>query len=156
MKIINALVSPAVSSQSTLLVSQDYFYRFLASRSIKGKKLTKYLHRLLQDPDLDVKLKNLKSKKWKKTYQAENQDLRKVFFYPDEADWAHLSLISYSTGYSRCYIFVYLMLLEVGILKIPGNNRTVIKNPRIFAGTKLLSTIILNRTQQILTRIMQT
>jgi hypothetical protein len=67
------------------------------------------------DQQLEKKLAMLKPNKWKKHYQSEGQDLQRINFYPDEADWAHLSALSNATGFSRCYIFVFLMLLNGGL-----------------------------------------
>ncbi len=127
----------------------------LTPRSLKGKRLAMYLRRLLSDPDLAYKLSHLKPKKWKKQYQDNGQDLVPVYFYPNEADWAYLSILSNGTGFSMCYIFVYLMLLDLGMLKLPKKNITkgvihlIIKNSQIYCS------VILNKKGKKLRRILK-
>ncbi len=72
----------------------------------------------MDDPLLEYKLSFLESGKWKKQHQMEGQELRRVNFYPDDRDWGRLSAISNATGFSRCYIFVYLMLIAMGVISL--------------------------------------
>jgi len=110
---------------------------------------------LLQDPALELTLSHLKPPKWKKSYQAEGQDLVPLYFYPNECDWARLSLISHAAGFSRCYIFVYLMLLDLGVLKIPNNGTRFKKIPEI-RFSNFLCSIQLDETEKILKTIIKT
>jgi hypothetical protein len=48
-------------------------------------------------------------KAWKKTYQPEGQSLIRISFRTDEVLWGELSQLSHATGYSRCYLFSYLL-----------------------------------------------
>jgi hypothetical protein len=118
MKQIRQIEKSVFPSQSTFLVSEKFLIRFINPRALKGKKLAAYLHRLLFDSQLFYKLSFLDSQKWKKVYQSEGQNLQRLDFLPDESDWARLSIISNSTGYSRCYLFVYLMLIDMGVIKL--------------------------------------
>lgn len=78
-----------------------------------------YLGMLMDDPLLDYKLRFLeKTGKWKKQYQEEGQGLVRVNFYPDDRDWGRLAAISHATGFSRCYIFVFLMLVAMGVIPL--------------------------------------
>ena len=112
---------PYYRSRSTLLIPESHFKRFFwRSPYIKvgHQALASYLSRLMDDPLLEYKLSFLESGKWKKQYQMEGQELRRVNFYPDDRDWGRLSAISNATGFSRCYIFVYLMLIAMGVISL--------------------------------------
>ena len=67
----------------------------------------------MRDPFLENKIGKLESKKWKVAYQAGGQNLQKINFYPDEKDWAKLSILSASTGFSRCFLFVFLLVIDL-------------------------------------------
>ncbi len=123
----------------------------LKPRALKGRRLSAYLHKLMSDPELQFKISLLKSKKWKKQYQPDGQDLVPVYFYPDECDWAQLGLISNASGFSRCYIFVYLMLLDLGILKLP-ENRTKVEFPVNPNHSLIICRIKLDRIEKTLKR----
>lgn len=111
---------PYYRTRSTLLIPEEYFKRFFwRSPYVKVEHWTlgAYLGMLMDDPLLDYKLRFLeKTGKWKKQYQEEGQGLVRVNFYPDDRDWGRLAAISNSTGFSRCYIFVYLMLVAMGVI----------------------------------------
>jgi len=155
MNTVKTIREPAKPSQSTLLVGNYFYKKYMEPRLLKGKALSFYLHKLLEDPDLEYKLSLLKPKKWKKHYQDEGQDLNSLYFYPDECDWARLSIISNGTGFSRCYIFVYLMLLNFGILKLPDDRtqRSIFPYLTIF---NLHCSIFLDERRKILTRALRT
>jgi hypothetical protein len=81
--------------------------------------LAAFLGMLMNDRALYYKLGFLeRTRKWKKQYQREGQKLVRVNFYPDDRDWGRLSAISHATGYSMCYIFVYLMLIALGVITL--------------------------------------
>ncbi len=101
--------------RSTLLIPEEYFYRYIRNKKIGRIGITYFVRNLLNDPRRDYKLSFLNSLRWKKQYQMKGQSLVRVNFYPHEDDWARLSLLSNATGFSRCYIFVYLMLLYLGV-----------------------------------------
>jgi len=155
MNTLKTIRQPDNPSQSTFLVANHIHEIYMVPRRLKGKWLTHYLHRLLSDPELEYKLSLLKPKKWKKHYQEEGQDLQALFFYPDECDWARLSIISNGTGFSRCYIFVYLMLLDLGVLKLP-ENRTEGTNPQKIGLPVILCSVLMDKSEQILTRTIKT
>ena len=110
----------------------------------------------MNDPELDYKLGLLKrTGKWKKQYQKGEQNLVRVNFYPDDRDWGMLSAISNASGFSRCYIFVYLMLIAMGILSLddggtPSNWKKDRWNPVV------ICTISVDAITRKLTRILQT
>jgi len=137
--------------KASLLISRVLLKKQGLGNRLKGKALKKLLSYLLADPDLGNKLELLDSGKSRKKYQSEGQDLVPVFFYPLESDWAHLSLISNATGFSRCYIFIFLMLLHFRKPK-SVNGRTI---PDIgnFPEIKIWRCCILvNKTLHLLTR----
>jgi hypothetical protein len=113
---------PYYRTRSTLLIPESYFKEFFwRSPYIKVDQwaLAGFLGMLMDDPLLDYKLSYLENTgKWKKQYQEEGQELCRVNFYPDDRDWGRLSVISSATGFSRCFIFVYLMLIVMGVISL--------------------------------------
>ncbi len=154
MTTVNSAPPPEKQSQSTLLIGEDLYDSIIKAKSLKGKRLVAYLHQLLNDPGLELKLRHLKPKKWKTQYQDEGQALVPVYFFPDECDWARLSQISFATGFSRCYLFVYLMLLDMGILKL-RENITIDIQPQKNNKNKFISVIILEERKKKLLRILK-
>ncbi len=153
---IRVIEEPFSSSRSTLLIPGSYHERFFNSfRKVRNLPLSFYLQRLLDDPLLNHKLSFLKALKWKKVYQSKGQDLHRVNFYPDERDWARLSTISNATGFSRCYIFVYLMLVDMGVISLENggtnpDSEKIVWNPLTFCS------ILLDSRCRMLTRKLQT
>ncbi|KAB2934597.1 MAG: DUF1564 family protein [Leptonema illini] len=150
---------PYYRTRSTLLIPDCYFKQyFWRSPYIKigHWALSSYLSGLMDDPLLEYKLSFLESSgKWKKQYQEEGQELQRVNFYPDDRDWGRLSAISNATGYSRCYIFVYLMLVAMGviILETGGTEPSYVRghwNAEVFC------TICVDAVARKLTRTLQT
>lgn len=51
-------------------------------------------------------------------YQERGGALRKVSFRSSLSDWGVLSGLSAGTGLSRCYIFVLLLMIDLGLIEI--------------------------------------
>ena len=49
-------------------------------------------------------------------YQEEGLDLQKFCFRPDDADWYELGILAYGCGVSRCWLFSFLVSLELSLL----------------------------------------
>jgi hypothetical protein len=49
----------------------------------------------------------------KLTFQDEGQDLQKFSFRPDDDVWFELGILAYGCGVSRCWLFSYLVSLEL-------------------------------------------
>ena len=47
-------------------------------------------------------------------YQDEGLNLRRFSFRPNPADWFELGILAYGLGVSRCWLFSYLLKLELG------------------------------------------
>jgi hypothetical protein len=150
---------PYYRTRSTLLIPEEYFKRFFwRSPYIKVSHwaLASYLASLMDDPQLEYKISFLeRTGKWKKQYQEEGQELCRVNFYPDDRDWGRLSAIANATGYSRCYIFVYLMLIAMGVISLEdgGTPPPWVKshwNPEVFCS------IFVDAVTRKLTRTLQT
>ena len=113
---------PYYRTRSTLLIPEVYFKRyFWRSPYIKIRHwaLASYFASLMEDPQLEYKISFLeRTGKWKKQYQEEGQNMVRVNFYPDDRDWGKLAAISNATGYSRCYIFVFLLLIAMGVISL--------------------------------------
>jgi len=150
---------PYYRSRSTLLIPESYFKRFFwRSPYIKigHWALASYLASLMEDPQLNYKLSFLeRTSKWKKQYQEGEQRLVRVNFYPDDRDWGRLSAISNATGFSRCYIFVYLMLIAMGVISLEdgGTQRSWVRGHR---NPVVICTISVDAITRKLTRILQT
>jgi len=52
----------------------------------------------------------------KLTYQEEGLDLQKFSFRPDEADWYELGILAYGCGVSRCWLFSFLVELDLSLM----------------------------------------
>jgi len=150
---------PYYRSRSTLLIPESCFKRFFwRSPYIKVGQwaLGGFLAILMDDPRLDYKLSFLeRTGKWKKQYQEEGQGLVRVNFYPDDRDWGRLSAIANATGYSRCYIFVYLMLITMGVISLEngGTERSWVKG---HCNPVMMCFITIDAAARKLTRVLQT
>jgi hypothetical protein len=157
MKNFNEIPKSFLRTHSTFLVGKEFFHRFIKPNFSKRKDIAIYLHKLLHDPRLDYKLSFLNSTKWKKVYQSGGQMLQRVHFVPDDSDWARLSIISHASGHSMCFIFVYLLLLDMGYLKLPvkqyGTPLKMHTEPFHYG---FQCEIILYERAEILLRILQT
>ncbi len=143
------------NSRSTLLIPGFYYEKFFSRyRKVRNLPLTFYLQRLMDDPLLNHKLSFIKAPKWKKVYQAPGQDLRRVNFYPDERDWMRLSTISNATGFSRCYIFVYLMLIDMGVIALENGGTNPDSSQRVWNPMTFCSVLLDSRDRK-LTRKLQ-
>ncbi len=155
---IREIGEPFSSSRSTLLIPGSYYERFFSGyvryRKVRNLPLSFYLQCLLDDPLLYHKLSFIKAPKWKKVYQAPGQDLRRVNFYPDERDWARLSTISNATGFSRCYIFVFLMLVDLGVISLENGGTNPDLGKRVWNPLTFCSVLIDSRHRK-LTRTLQ-
>jgi hypothetical protein len=149
---------PHDRSRSTLLIPMVYYRRyFWRSPCIKigDWPLAVYLSALMSDPQLEYKLRFLRSGKWKKQYQAEGQNLVRVNFYPDDRDWGRLSAISHATGFSRCYIFVFLMLIALGEISLDYGG-TPLSRKEGHWNPVIICLISVDCVSKKLTRILQT
>jgi len=52
----------------------------------------------------------------KLTYQEEGLDLQKFSFRPEEADWYELGILAYGCGVSRCWLFSFLVELDLSLM----------------------------------------
>jgi len=52
----------------------------------------------------------------KLTYQEEGLDLQKFCFRPEDADWYELGILAYGCGVSRCWLFSFLVELELSLM----------------------------------------
>jgi len=156
----NFAFSPTIHSPvSTLLISKQLIH-LMNLKIIKNKGLHLYFHKLMSDPFLKQKLRLLHSQKWRKSYQQNGLDLHRFNFRPACDDWATLSILSYGSGFSRCFIFVFLMLIESGL--IPFNEQSTVGTPYLIKQTDSLfnhkwvsSSVFLDRKRKKLKRRLQ-
>jgi hypothetical protein len=150
---------PYYRSRSTLLVPKVYFDMFFwRSPYIKIDQwpLAGFLSMLMNDPQLDYKVSRLeRTFKWKKQYQEAGQELVRVNFYPDDRDWGRLSAISNATGFSMCYIFVYLMLIALGVITLDDRGTQPSDQMRHW-NPVVICCITVNAITRKLTRTLQT
>lgn len=104
---------------------------------------------------IEYKLSVLQSGKWKKVYQAEGQGLVRVNFYPHEVDWARLSVLSNATGYSRCFLFVYLMELDLKKDQVQ-HSRTLPTHWSEIWIRQIFCAIMLDERENLLVRVLRT
>jgi len=52
----------------------------------------------------------------KLTYQEEGLELQKFCFRPEDADWYELGILAYGCGVSRCWLFSFLVTLDLSLL----------------------------------------
>lgn len=135
----NDSAKKSIHTTSTLLVSSHFLeLLYIRLSHYKKNQMAEYLHFLLSDKNLLLKLNYMKNGRVKILYQDAGQDLVRLNFLPLDSDWAHLSLLSFSSGCSRCYLFVYLMLLDLGLIAIPiKKNGTPHKKIEYFPNYKL-------------------
>jgi hypothetical protein len=106
---------------STLLIPEILFEQLHSvlphTTSPKGKKTISYntaLHYLLNKYKGFLACGNLPfSKKPKLAYQSPNLKLIPAKFRPDSANWFELGVLAYGLGVSRCWLFSYLIELEL-------------------------------------------
>jgi hypothetical protein len=156
---IHLIREPYSPTRSTLLIPEVYYKRyFCKSRWIKigHWPLARYFSSLMNDPQLHYKLSFLeRAYKWKKQYQEQGQRLVRVNFYPADRDWGRLSAISNATGYSRCYIFVYLLLIAMGEISL-GYGGTPLYSSMDYRNYRVVCHIYVDASTRKLTRILQT
>ncbi|MBK8397280.1 MAG: DUF1564 family protein [Leptospiraceae bacterium] len=102
------------TSVSTLLIP-DYMYEQFRLKTKKYKGNTAvYLHSLLRRfRTITYSGMIPEPEKLKTTYQERNLDLRKVSFKPKNEDWVELGELALVYGKSRCWIFVFLLRLDL-------------------------------------------
>lgn len=109
------LIPTGISEKLSLILNVGYnpktkqvFYDF---RSALKMLLTKYRGFLA--------LGNLPfQKKPKLTFQDDGQSLQKISFRPDDSDWFELGILAYGCGVSRCWLFTYLLRLELSAISL--------------------------------------
>ena len=52
----------------------------------------------------------------KLTYQKEGLELEKFSFRPDDVDWHEPGILAYGCGVSRCWLFAFLLSLELSLV----------------------------------------
>ena len=52
----------------------------------------------------------------KLTYQEKGLELEKFCFRPEDADWYELGILAYGCGVSRCWLFSFLVELELSLM----------------------------------------
>jgi hypothetical protein len=114
---------------STLLIPK-YMQEDFRRKTKKYKGNTSlYLHSLLRRFRVITHSGMIpEAEKLKTTYQERNLDLQKVSFKPKNQDWIELGELAFIFGKSRCWMFVFLLkldlvnmwhaLVEVGLKKI--------------------------------------
>jgi hypothetical protein len=98
---------------STVLVPEELILDFKAKVKVSGgvRKLFKMLldkYRIITHSGALPEAYKLKTE-----FQEDGQDLQRVNFIPDNDDWLELGQVATFYGKSRCWIFTYLLRLEV-------------------------------------------
>ncbi len=107
-------------SVSSLLIPEYLMKDFLSKTEKFNGNVTFYLSSLLR------RLKTIthtgllpEPNKIKTEYQAEKLNLKKINFRPRNKDWVELGELALAFGKSRCWLFVYLLKLDLlGLWKV--------------------------------------
>jgi hypothetical protein len=110
---------------STLLIPEHLLENFLLAKEKHKGNLTIYLRKLLR------RYRSLahsgmipEPKKVKTEYQEEGLNLQRINFRPTNSDWIELGELALAFGKSRCWVFVYLLKLDLlGVWRILVRSR---------------------------------
>jgi len=123
-------------SVSTLLIPKYLYEDFLLkTKKYKGNTAL-YLQSLLRR-FRSITHSGLipEAEKLKTSYQVRNLDLQKVSFKPKNRDWLELGELALVSGKSRCWLFVFLLKLDLlnlwDILVEAGLNKIVPMLPNL-------------------------
>lgn len=107
-------------TSSTLLIPSSLLYEFEKKKTQTRKDIALYLrlllrrYRALTHSGLIPKPLNVKTE-----YQDKDLDLVRVGFRPFNSDWLELGELALAFGKSRCWIFIFLLKLDiVGMYKL--------------------------------------
>jgi hypothetical protein len=100
---------------STLLIPEYLLKEFYLKNKKHKENFTVYLRKLLRRYRALTFYSDLipEPKKVKAEYQEEGLNLERVNFRPENADWIELGEIALAFGKSRCWVFVYLLKLDL-------------------------------------------
>lgn len=107
-------------SVSTLLIPKSLMDDFLKRKAKCNGNTSSYFKSLLRR-FRTITLSGLlpEPSKIKTEYQNTDLDLQKVNFRPRNSDWIELGELALAFGKSRCYMFIYLLKLDLlGLWKI--------------------------------------
>ncbi len=126
-------------SVSTLLVPAHLIEALKEKKKEHGRQMAVYLRNLLKMYRTLTHSGMLPApRKIKTEYQEEGLDLKRVTFRPSNADWLELGELAIAFGKSRCFVFTFLleldlfglwdMLYESGLEDVvPTNNNLFLK-----------------------------
>lgn len=101
-------------SVSTLLIPAHLVDGLNSKRLEHGKQMSVYLRNLLKMyKSLTHSGMVPNPRKIKTEYQEDNLDLKKVSLRPSNADWIELGELALVYGKSRCWMFVFLLELDL-------------------------------------------
>ncbi len=103
---------------STLLIPKHMIEDFLRVR--EKNNISIYLRKLLRRYRTFTHTGMIpEPKKVKTEYQEEGLDLQRINFRPMNSDWIELGELALAFGKSRCWVFVYLLKLDLlGLFRI--------------------------------------
>lgn len=97
---------------STLLIPKDLMKKFkYQQKKFRGKP--EYFSHLIMRYRNVLRTFAFEPSGLRTEYQFKHQNLQKVNFRPQAADWAELGTFSIATGKSRCFLFVLLLLMDL-------------------------------------------
>lgn len=102
------------NTPSTLLIPDFLFDDFKLKVNKHNRNTALYLHSLLRR-FRTITLSGLipEPEKLKTTFQDRNLGLKKVSFVPKNQDWLELGELALVYGKSRCWLFVFLLKLDL-------------------------------------------
>ena len=99
---------------STLLVPAHLINQLNSKRKEHGNRMTGYLRDLLKMYRTITHSGMIPlPKKMKTEFQEEGLDLKRVCFRPQNADWLELGQIALAFGKSRCWLFTFLLEIDI-------------------------------------------
>lgn len=102
------------TTSSTLLIPKSLYQGYLEKKLENGNKKSVYLRNLLWMFKTITRSGLIPEPRRLKTeYQAKDQNLVKVSFRPYNDDWIELGELALAFGKSRCWMFVYLLELDI-------------------------------------------
>lgn len=124
---------------STLLIPSIYLEQYYEKCRLHGSRASYFNYLLIyfgsQIKQFEGRLIKQKDSKWKTCYQNQGLNLEKKNFRPEPELWEQLRLSADSFGVSMCYLFIFMMELEMWglchpILEVeePGNPDVVHKS----------------------------
>ncbi len=137
-KNVNCKIHPEshLTTPGTLLIPEAYSALMIERmQKLNMRSFSIYFRYLISEYKVSVLSSRFPvSQNIKKKYQTNGLSLRRVSIRSSNEDWLILSELSHGTGLSRCFVFVLLFEMDIGLL----GNIDVVPTPRSNKSGKIL------------------